>query len=331
MDVHSRAEQARQAVYDAEMERLRAEVEVAQDDAAVAALELAAALARIAELETKPESFTTRVGVYNGSPNELPDEKTLATFGAFPEIASTYYQSDKPGLNLAYETARIKRGIAPLLTLTLKAGSVSLVDVANRAPAAEKLLGTYINALRTLSEIDPTVPVYATLDHEFEVKRNQGVINGISMETYAKALSRFLERCHAEAPQVVTLHWSGGSDKANTLIGMRALTTLPKMFAFDPYKYAHRNPTETLDVSLGEPVRWLRGLLGDVRVGLAEFGADAKFGDASNATWMQGLREWCVKNRIEFACLFNRDSSTFSYKIDAPPLTRTAFAAELAH
>lgn len=284
---------------------------------------------RIIFLESQiPPAFTTRIGVYNGPHSDRPDDKTLSTFGALPQVASMYYQPTQ-AFNPQAEIGRVKRGISPLVTLTLKSGPVSLVDVANGTTAGEAKITQYVNFLRQVSE-ESEVPVYATLDHEFEVKRNQGEITGVSLSQYAAALSRFIKRCRELAPKVTTLYWFGGSDRASIATVLDAITVRPDVYAADPYRFAHRSVTETLDVSLGDVVKWLRGKLGDVRVGIAEFGTDRAFGDSSNAVWITGLREWCVDNRVEFACLFNRDSSSYKYSIDGLSQAREAFSKELS-
>ena len=96
MTIHDDARKASEGVYDAalaakdvalgdlatQVDELRRTVETVTADRnliatalAASEAELATALARIAELEEQvPSGFSTRIGVYNGSPNENPDE-----------------------------------------------------------------------------------------------------------------------------------------------------------------------------------------------------------------------------------------------------------------
>lgn len=293
---------------------------------------------RIAELEAQIPAPRTRMGVYNGNPGEKPDEKSLATFGSSPEIATSYYQTNQPGLNVAYETARIKRGTSPLLTLTTKSGPVTLADIGSRSARGEAFLTTYITALRTLSEVDVNVPVYATLEHEFEVKRNEadegvpdrGAFKNVSDAVYAAALSRFLERCHEEAPKVVTLYWFGYSAKAAIRSIQGRLTTKPKAYSLDPYRWEWTPAGTSFDTAILSRVRESREWFGaDARVGVSEFGTAAGHGDASNAVWFTGIRSQLTDAGVEFACLFNRGTGGTGMNIDNQPLARTAFSREL--
>lgn len=324
-----------------------ATVEAQIDDLQVTVMDQAATIAQmqariddlLAQLPEPEPGLKTRIGVYNGEPNKLPDERTMTVFGSYPEIASTYYQTDKPGLNLAYETARIKRGTAPLLTVTTKSGPVTLAEIGARSARGEAFLTTYIRALKTLSEVDASVPVYATLDHEFEVKRNEAkagnadrvAFKDVTNDQYAAALSRFLERCHAEAPKVVTLYWYGYSDWGNISAIQAKLTTKPKAYSMDPYRWRGALGS-SFDAAILAKVRQARAAFGaDARVGISEFGASEQNGDASNAVWFTGIRKQLESAGVEFACLFNRGEDVEGNLIDNDPLTRVAFAAELKH
>lgn len=279
------------------------------------------------EIPTEPGTQTL-IGTYNGTPSESPDEKTFADYGYWPQVASTYYQYDKPDLNMTYETARINRGTSPIITLTLRSGPTTLIDVADQTPAGVAIMNTYINALKTLSEVNPAIPVYATLDHEFEVKRNQGLLTGVSLTQYAEALSYFIQRCKTVAPLVQTIYWFGESDTTSIKTVLDNLTQDPHIYSADPYRWAWDAPGTTKDGSLGPIIPWIRGQKGsNIRFGISEFGTDIGFGDGPNAAWYNGLRDWLIDNNVEFACLFNRSN----WNMDTQPLTKAAFAAELAH
>ena len=329
---------------DAELLRVQLVAETATLDATRATLgevralheqtrgELAAALARIVVLEEQLAALqppvVRRLGWYNGG----PAADVSFALGGTPQIASTYYQPDQAGLNLEAEIARIKRGTSPLITLTLKSGPATLADVATQTPAAIALLDTYTNALQQLAEVDPGVPVYATLDHEAEVKINQGTLPGVTATVYAKALSVFLDRCTTRAPAVRSVYWYGASDRTKIAQVLAGLTTPPDVICMDPYSTRSHPGTETFTETIKPHLDWLRSnpdytRLGSPPVGLGEFGTDIAHGDPSCAAWLTDLRARLVDLDLLFALLFNRDSTGWRYKITSggTPASVTAF------
>src|SRR3954464_5577290 len=110
---------------------------------------------------------TPLVGFYNGGPST--HDAGTAVFGK-PALASTYYQGNQIGNIVAAETPRIRKGISPLITITTIGGTTTLNQIAAGQTA---WLDQYVAALKSLAAVDPSVPIYATLDHEFEVKVNQ--------------------------------------------------------------------------------------------------------------------------------------------------------------
>lgn len=285
-----------------------------------------------------PEVQTTLIGVYNGAPNENPDAATLALTGYYPQIASTYYQGNNT-VNMAYETGRIGRGTALLLTKTIRNSSpaVTMADVANETSLGVAFLDGWINSLKTLSEIDLDVPVYATIDHEAEVKYNQGNITATDWANYPAALDVFIQRCRAEAPLVQTLYWFGGSDKTKINTVLTSLTEVPHAITLDPYRFASHPSTEDFFGSIEDEVIWLRAnsayiAMGEPPIGISETGTDqVQFTDANNAAWWTGLRDNLISLDLIMGVLFNRNSADYDYKIDTYPLTVAAFSAEQAH
>ena len=290
------------------------------------------------------DEFHTLFGIYNGGPSENPDQGAHSLFGMYPEIASTYVQGTQPQMNIAYESARINRGTAGCYSLTAKNGPVTHMDIANQTPEAEAHLTTHINALKTLSEINPNVPVYATLEQEFEVKRNQGSFflepmyyaPDPTFATYAAALSHFCARVHAEAPLVQTTYWfgEGRQNDIRTIVG--ALTTLPKVYCADPYRWSWDGQSAGRSATIEPVVHWfrndptIRAKIGDnIRFGLSEWGTPAAFPDANNAAFITGVRDWAEALELEFIIYFNRDGIE-DHRINSQPLSVAAFAAEMA-
>lgn len=276
------------------------------------------------------------VGVYNGAPSEGPDAATLLAFGAYPQVGSTYYQGNN-ATNITYESGRIGRGTRPLLTKTTRGGTTTLQDIAAENTAGTAWLTSWINDLKTLSLVNTDIEVMATIDHEAEVKFNQGNLSAADWAAYPAALSVFIRRCRAEAPLVKTLYWYGGSDTTKIATVLAGLTENPHYIVMDPYRFASHPSSETFIESVGDEISWLRGRsdytrLGSPPIGLSEFGTSmTQFTDANNAAWFTGLRDDMETLDIFMAVLFNRDSSTYAYKINSYPLSVAAFSAELTH
>jgi len=285
------------------------------------------------------------LGLYNGIPSESPDQKTFNDFGRYADIASTYYQVDKVELNQAYETARIQRGTVPFITLSCKDQPGLLTQIADKTPTGLSFIDQYIAALGTISQVDTNIPVYATIEHEHEVKANQNVLTGTDADSavFGEALSVFAERCHTASPLVRCGLWVGAFDKASINDALNAMRTVGwQWMAMDCYATDTNMNENTLTDSCASDVAWLRAnsnyaRLGSPEVGLGEFGKDTFHGDASVAAYMTNLRGQMQSNNLAFALLFNRDKldpdgQFVKYLISGAetPLSRAAFAASLA-
>lgn len=247
-----------------------------------------------------------RLGVYNGNPYEQPDEKTYSQFGSFPELATTYYQPDQPGLNLAYETARINRGTSPMLTITTK-GTQRIAGIAAGNTADLAWLDTYIAALKKLAQLDPTVPVYATIEHEFKPKIRDNLVTGASANptTYGQALSVFYRKAHAAHPNIITTYWMAGYDRAIEGAVGQAFTTHPKMILFDPYA---KQPTQTLaDIATGT-INWIKAQTWyrNQPLALGEFGMAVTAGDTAMAKFFRESRTHMKNVGLQWGVFFNR-------------------------
>lgn len=231
-----------------------------------------------------------------------------AAFGP-TQMRASYYQPGQ-SVNVAAETARINAGQSPLITITLKTGTPTLTDVANQTPVALTFLDTYIGALKTLAAVNPAVPVYATLDHEFEVKVNQGTITGVSTATYGKALSVFIARCKTQAPAVRTLYWFGGSDKTKIGQVFAAITTAPWGISYDPYVTSGESASQSFTDNARPVLDWIKAnadyaRLGSPPIGLSEFGMATAHGDAAVAAFLTGIKPQMTALGLAFANYFN--------------------------
>lgn len=258
------------------------------------------------------------LGVYDGGPKG--DASTRSVFGRYGDISSSYYQPNQASLNVAAEKARIDRGTAPVLTLTSK-GTQYINDIANKSGAGWSWIKTYVDSLDTLGSYGKArkVPVFATLDHEWEVKVNQGMLSGNSARAavYARALSNFFQLVDQAAPEVVTLYWYGHFDTADINAVGSALTVAPDMFALDPYSGQHAAANETIAQMVQPKLTWLknRSWYKGQRIGLAEFGADKS--DTNMATYFFKNMRGNLKNLdLAFGIFFNRDDRPYVVKIN---------------
>lgn len=188
-----------------------------------------------------PPTGTPRLGSYgsNGAGN---DSDSLTYFGAYPEVANDYLQVGSTTGSGSYmslvtsQTPRVNRGTACLLLLSLKGyfgsgtdnSNVGLKALANPSDpnhaAMVTVVDNYISRLKTLSEVDPSVPIYASLEGEADAKVNkyeQWLINPATAgdkinATRAEAgigTNYFLNRLRTEAPLVKKTLWWAGTQK----------------------------------------------------------------------------------------------------------------------
>ncbi len=245
------------------------------------------------------------LGVYNGNPEEKPDEKTLCQFGAYPDVANTYYQP-KQNVSIAYETARIQRGTSPNITITTK-GTQLLAGIAKGDAAALTWLDNYVAGLKKLAQVDPNVPVYATLDHEFRVKTKQSYVTGESADpaVYGKALDVFYKKAAAAHKNIRTSYWIVGFDRAFEGTVGDQFTVNPDAIMFDPYANTGSDTVATItrgDLAWIKAQDWYVGQ----EIGLAEFGMPIANGDANMAKFFTDVRSQLKAQGIEWAVFFNR-------------------------
>jgi hypothetical protein len=170
------------------------------------------------------------------------DQNTFNWFDNWGSAGQTYYQPNQH-INLTKERTRMNRKQSPNITWTLK-GTQLMAQIANDQAQGLDRLDEYVDELRVLSEHDPDVPVFAALEHEARVKVRFGVENpatGLTGESarpeiIGQAMRRFFQRCHADAPRVLTSYWIVGSDREfEATVGRQFGTHRNRIHMWDPY------------------------------------------------------------------------------------------------
>ena len=188
------------------------------------------------------------LGVYNGGP--LTDDATRASFGRYPDLATSYYQGSQ-SIDVAAEKARISKGIVPLLAVSSKKSGYSLAQIG--AGAADAWIDRYANAFAALN-----APVLVSLEHEFELKLNQHQLDfAPSLGDYAPAFNRFASRVHAKAPTARVGYWFGGWDRAKIgQIGAKLIHV--DWLAYSAYASSSHPATETFGQTATPTLAWLK-------------------------------------------------------------------------
>lgn len=172
-----------------------------------------------------PTGLRRAYGIYNG---DWGDEETLAAFGRYPDMASGYIQGEYQGWNQNNANLRADRGINGFYTITTKIFPTRIYDLAtpgaagsaqrtrhNEAIAWVQAFADRCNIAANRNPNNQTI--YATLEHEHDVKWNQGVLTGQSADpaVYGKALTHFIQIFRDRAPRVKTGFWYGGFQTAH--------------------------------------------------------------------------------------------------------------------
>lgn len=253
----------------------------------------------------RPPTDTAGLGVYNGMPDESPDETTIREFGLAPDVANSYYQYDQK-LDLAYESARMRRGTSPNIAISTK-GTQLLAGIARGEPQAMAWLDGWIHQLAKLAKVDSTVPVYATLDQEFKVKVSRGYITGKSADAlvYGKALDEFFKRANAKNADLCTTYWIVGYDREFEGKVATAFSMNPEAILFDPYANA---ATDTVTSITADDMTWIRSQTwyDGQTIALGEFGMPVRHGDKALANFYKDVPSELSEIGIAWAVLFNR-------------------------
>lgn len=286
--------------------------------AAAVVNDVTASGAKAVKFGSEPTTPSTKrlLGIYN---SDGGDTQTNSLMGQYPEIASTYYQPTQQKLSIANETARINRGTAPMITLTAK-GTQRLAGIANGNADDLAWLDEYVAALNTLSNVNSNVKVYATLDHEWEVKVNQAKITGESADPaiYGKALSVFFQKCKTGAPKVIYTYWVGGADSTNLLnTVLTNITVAPMIISCDPY--LNNSETGTAASNWASYLDKFRSASGKYRTQYVRLGspplAISEHGiqttthtDTQVAAYFVNLRQQMADENVVFSIFFNSDA-----------------------
>ena len=273
------------------------------------------------------------LGVYNGGPTT--DDATKSAFGAYPDIASSYYQGNA-SINLTAETARISKGIVPFITVTSRNSGYTLKQIGSGT--ADAWIDRYATSFATLQS-KSTRPVMVTLDHEFEVKLNQQQFGSTppTIADFQAAFNRFRARVEAKASAVRVGYWFGASDKTKIQQVGSGLSGV-EWIAYDPYSTDSHSASETFEQTVTPTYTWLKGRTWykGQPVFLGEFGSALEHGDASVANWMTSLRTHMKNVGLAGGLLFNRQKTEFNgdfngWKLDTgtTPRALAAFKASL--
>ncbi len=254
------------------------------------------------------------LGVYNGNASTTGDADTVSTFGHPSDIASSYYDHTKPGLNVAAEQMRIQNHVTAVVEWNTQT-TTYLADIQAGSGPGFTAMQTNVSAIKTLAMTAETagLPLVATLDHEFANNLNQGKYpNSITRATYIGALSKWNAAVKTAAPSVTTAFWITGAsanDADNEAIWM-GLTSKPDILTFDPYWSSSAGAT-TFEGLVGPKVTAIRAWSGSgIAIALTEFGGDRS--DADMAAFLTDLRTHMANVGLAWGIFFNRNDSPYA-------------------
>ncbi len=285
----------------------------------------------LADFATTAAPCQPLLGGYLGGAQETPDERFKASFGAYPDLASTYYQAQGRGgsrLNFDYEQARIDRGTIPVLTVTSKKGPWTMEQIGSGA--ADIWIDSWV---KDLAKLD--TEVWFTFDHEFEVKLNHSLFpEGTTVAQYIRAYNRFQSRVTAGAPKVKFLYWYGYSDTAKIDTIGRGINR-PDIVSLDPYVFRHRPGSTTFEQMAQPKLDWLRGRswYAGQPIVFTEFAKDLRFGDDNVAAFLSNLRPRLADLGVTGAIYFARDKGGDDIRANITgtnwPAARAAYRASV--
>ena len=270
------------------------------------------------------------LGGYLGAAGERPDERFREAFGAWPDIASTYYQAQGRGggtINRPYEQARISHGTIPLLTVTSANGPYTMRQIG--AGDADRWIDYWATELANLRG-----EVWFTFDHEFEVKLNQGRFgSSTTTSDYVRAYNRFEERVTAKAPNVKFVYWYGYHDTAK-IDAIGSGINPPDIIALDPYVFSHHASDTSFEQMATPKLKWLRGRswYSGQPIIFGEFAKDTSHGEQNVSAFLTGLRPRMAAMGVEGAVYFSRNKSgdiLADLTTSAFPRARGAYASSV--
>lgn len=253
-----------------------------------------------------PGGDTPLLGVYLGNHHENPDTVYRDNLGVWPDVSSQYYQAQGQAggtINVAAENTKLSRGIIPLITVTAANGPWTHAQIASGA--ADAWINYWADSLESLNPGE----IWFTFDHEFEVKLNQFKFAWTpTLGDYIGAFNRFKTIVKAARPDLKFIYWYGYADQAKINTIGSGLDS-PDIIGFDPYVFAHHNPSTTFEQMVQPKLDWLhsRSWYGGQDIILAEFAKDTVFGDASVADFLTNLRPKMASLGLHGAVYFSRD------------------------
>lgn len=284
-----------------------------------------------------------RLGVYDGSEIDA-HEKTLANFGAYPELTCVYMRADEPTW-MERERGRMELGISPVIAystselnwLTNRIAALAQGPSHPEWQEASDWMDARIAECVTLVNEYPDVPLYATLDHEWIVKEGRGFFpgdNGVP-ENFALALDEWIRRCKAAEPAIRTLWWCAGFDWGTERRTQPSET--PHALSADRYsrgKVGQETVQKVAAAAVQEMTAFACYDPAFTELGLTETGATVQAGDAYVADYFTDFRQALAEADLDFGILFNR-SRDWDHQIAGRtdgqtfPLARAAFSASL--
>lgn len=264
-----------------------------------------------------PPTAGTLMGMYSGNPQENPDEKHLALFGKYPDIATSYILNGS--INTTYERARFQRGTSLILDLDPKQSPGTLTAVANETTAGLSYIRTFLDQAKAIQDLDRSTngpKVWLAWAHEWEVKWRNNIWTNTSdamWQNWAKSHSVFNREAHIRGLR--TVFWTGGYSNNWTILAqvMAAMTVPCDAVSTDPYR---SGGTATLASNwAGWGVNFFKNdptwkAWGSPPIFVTEYGVnnDAST-DASAAAFLTGVRQTMTDLGVTAAVYFNRNRS----------------------
>lgn len=270
-----------------------------------------------------PPALGSLLGVYQG---DQPSDDGKSWLGSYPQISSSYWVKGKFNWSTSNQVARVQRGTVPLITVT--SGDLGyMTGVLNGDATATAWADDFLSRLKTISEVNPAIPVLATWAHEYSVQiQSGGGITGVDNDPTGQLAGRVLDwlivRAATKCPLVKVGLWYNAGHGSTVETGtLKAMTQKPAWVGADFYSNANHSASETL-AQTWAAFSWIKNNADYKRLGsppliAPEFGDDTGHGDASLAAYYSNIRRDMKTAGLFGAVFFNRDSGPLGkYKMD---------------